>query len=344
MQPTETGTRKDDHIRITLEEDVTFGDMTNGLESYRLVHCALPELDLDAVDPSTEFLGHRLSYPLLISSMTGGTPWSGTFNRILAEAAAATGIGMGLGSTRAMLEDPNVTGTFQVRRYAPELFLLANLGAVQLNRGYGIDACRHLVDLTEADGLCLHLNPLQEALQPEGDTQFGGLLNRIEAVCAALPVPVIVKEVGWGLSAEVAERLINVGVTALDVAGAGGTSWSQVELHRHSDPSEREVAASFRNWGIPTVESLRQIRAISTDIPLIASGGLQTGIEVATCLALGADVAALAAVLLRAAAESPEALQERIDILCRQLTIAMFVTGSSDVAALRSAKLVKREF
>ncbi|MBN1249426.1 MAG: type 2 isopentenyl-diphosphate Delta-isomerase, partial [Anaerolineae bacterium] len=282
------------------------------------------------------------SYPLLIASMTGGTPQSGVLNRILAEAAAASGIGMGLGSTRVMLENPAVAHTFQVRKFAPDIFLLANLGAVQLNHGYGIDACRRLVDLTEANGLYLHLNPLQEALQPEGDTQFSGLLKRIEALCTVLSVPVVVKEVGWGLSAEVARQLIEAGVAALDVAGAGGTSWSQVELHRQVSAREQEVAASFRNWGIPTAESLLQIRNIAPDIPLIASGGLTTGIEVAKCLALGADIAALAAVFLKAAATSAEALQERIDILCRQLKIAMFVTRSANVAALRSAKLVKK--
>lgn len=342
MQPTGTGARKDDHIRIALEEDVSFAGTTNGLEAYRFEHCALPELSLDEIDPSTEFLGHRLSYPLLIASMTGGTTQSATFNRILAEAAGAVGIGMGLGSTRVMLENPQVADTFQVRRYAPDILLLANLGAVQLNHGYDAEACRQLVDLTKADGLYLHLNPLQEALQPEGDTEFSGLLRRIEAVCKALPVPVIVKEVGWGLSTSIARRLIEAGVAALEVAGAGGTSWSQVEFHRLGASADREVAESFRNWGIPTAESLVQLRAMAPDLPLIASGGLRTGIEVAKCLALGADVAALAAVLLRAAAASPEALQERISIICRQLTIAMFVTGSAHIGALKTAPLVRR--
>jgi isopentenyl-diphosphate Delta-isomerase len=341
MHPTDIGARKDDHLRIALGEDVSAVGITNGLEDYRFVHCALPEIDLEDVNPATDFLGHRLAYPLIIASMTGGTPQSGNLNRILAEAAVEAGIGMGLGSTRAMLENPKVTKTFQVRSYAPDLFLLANLGAVQLNHGYGIDACRRLIDLTEANGLYLHLNPLQEALQPGGDTQFSGLLTHIEALCTALPVPVIVKEVGWGLSTGVARQLIDAGVAALDTAGAGGTSWSEVERYRQDSAVEQEIAASFRGWGIPTATSLVQIRRISADIPLIASGGLTTGIEVAKCLALGADIASLAAVLLRAAATSPEALYERITILCRQLTIAMFVTGSATIADLRAGRLIE---
>lgn len=341
MHPTDIGARKDDHLRITLEEDVAAVGVTNGLEAYRFVHCALPEIDFEDVNPATDFLGHHLAYPLIIASMTGGTPQSGALNRILAEAAVEAGIGMGLGSTRAMLENPEVTSTFQVRSYAPDLFLLANLGAVQLNHGYGIDACRRLIDLTEANGLYLHLNPLQEALQPGGDTQFGGLLTRIETLCAALPVPVIVKEVGWGLSAGVAQKLIDAGVAALDTAGAGGTSWSEIERYRQDSAVEREIAASFRDWGIPTAASLLQIRHISPDIPLIASGGLRSGIEAAKCLALGADVASFAAVLLRAAAISSEALYEHVTILCRQLTTAMFVTGSATIADLRAGRLIE---
>ncbi|MGC9469229.1 MAG: type 2 isopentenyl-diphosphate Delta-isomerase [Anaerolineae bacterium] len=341
MVSRETGARKDDHLRINLEEDVSFGHVTSGLDAYRFVHQALPELDLEEVDTTVEFLGHRLSMPLLISSMTGGTPESGRINRILAEAAEEAGIGMGLGSTRAMLERPEAAATFQVRDVAPHILLLANLGAVQLNYGYTINDCRRLVDLTEADGLYLHLNPLQEALQPEGDTRFAGLLRRIEEVCSALQAPVIVKEVGWGLSARAARSLIDAGVAALDVAGAGGTSWSQVELHRQISVADQEVAASFRNWGIPTAESLRMIRFIDPEVPVVASGGLITGIDIAKCLALGANIAGLARTMLRAAAVSAKALHERIAILRRQLRISMFATGCPDIAALREAEIIQ---
>ncbi|MCD6285757.1 MAG: type 2 isopentenyl-diphosphate Delta-isomerase, partial [Anaerolineae bacterium] len=255
MHPPDTGSRKDDHIRINLEEDVTSTTATTGLEHYRFVHQALPGVNFDAVDPSTAFLKHRLSLPLLISSMTGGTDRAGEINRILAEAAQEAGIGMGLGSTRAVLERPEVAWTFQVRKYAPDILLLANLGAVQLNYGYGLDDCRRLVDLTEANALSLHLNPLQEALQPEGDTRFAGLLPRIEAVCRGLCVPVVVKEVGWGLSKRAVRQLIDAGVAALDVAGAGGTSWSQVEYYRQEHAAGRELHRRSRERALPTPES-----------------------------------------------------------------------------------------
>ena len=343
MPPLRTGARKDDHIRINLEEDVSFDQTTTGLERYRFVHQALPELDLEEIDTTTTFLGHQLAFPVLIASMTGGTPHAGQINRILAEVAAAAGIGMGLGSTRAMLEDPGAAWTFQMRKYAPNLVLFANLGAVQLNYGYGVDDCRRIVEETEADGLFLHLNPLQEALQPEGDTRFSGLVKRIEEVCRALPVPVIAKEVGWGISSKVARWLLDAGIAALDVAGAGGTSWSQVEMHRSQSWVQREVAASFREWGIPTSEAILMVREVSVDVPLVASGGLKTGIDVAKCLALGADVATLAGVMLRAATDGPETLREQLEILHRQIIISMFVTGAQDIEALRDVEMVSHE-
>ena len=338
MTNPQTGARKDEHIRINLEEDVSFDQVTTGLERYRFTHQALPECDLADVDTTTRFLDHLLAFPMLIASMTGGTQRTGDINRMLAEVAQAVGIGMGLGSMRAALEDPQVLATFQVRRYAPDILLLANLGAVQLNYGCGPDACRRLVDLVEADGLFLHLNPLQEALQPEGDTRFTGIVRRIEAVCRALEVPVIVKEVGWGLSAKAARMLIEAGVAALDVAGAGGTSWSQVEMHRGQNTVQREVAAAFRNWGIPTAQAIQDVRRVAPEIPLIASGGLRTGVDIAKALALGTDVATMAAVLLQAV-NSPQALYERIEIIRRQLTIAMFATGAPTIVQLKQTNL-----
>ena len=331
--------RKDDHLRINLEEDVSFQGLTTGLERYHFTHQALPELNLEDVRADTTFLGKHLSYPLLIASMTGGSPHAANINRRLAAVAQEFGIGMGLGSLRAALERPETAWTFQVREYAPDILLLANLGAVQLNYGYGPDECRRAVELVEADGLFLHLNPLQEALQPEGDTHFAGLVRRIEAVCRALEVPVIVKEVGWGLSEQAARWLVEAGVAALDVAGAGGTSWSQVEMYRSHDAVQREVAASFRDWGIPTAEAVQQARRVAPELPLIASGGLRDGLEIAKTLALGADVASLAGPLLRAAVASPESLRERMEIITRQLRIAMFAAGAEDIAALQRTPL-----
>lgn len=332
--------RKADHIRISLEEDVSFETLTSGFERYRFVHCALPEISLEAVDTAVVFLGKRLQAPLLISSMTGGTPQGREINRRLARAAQEAGIGMGLGSLRAALEDPTLAETYRVRDVAPDILLLANLGAVQLNYGYTVDHCRRAVEMVEADGLVLHLNPLQEALQPEGQTDFSGLLRKIEAVCRALEVPVIVKEVGWGLSADVARRLADAGVAALDVAGAGGTSWSQVEMYRAENGLQRAVAAAFRDWGIPTAEAVREVRQALPHIPIVASGGIRDGIQVAKAIALGATVCGVARPFLVAAAESAEAVAETAAVLITQLRVAMFAVGAPDLSALARAPLV----
>ena len=251
--------RKRDHLRICADKDTRSG-LSTGLETYQLVHCALPELSLDAIDTATPFLGRPLSAPLLISAMTGGVPDALEINRNLARAAQALGVAMGLGSQRAGLDTPDLMSTYQVRDVAPDILLLANLGAVQLVHGHGVDDCRRIVDVIEADALVLHLNPLQEALQPEGDTDFRGLLDGIAAVCSALPVPVIVKEVGWGISAVVAERLHQAGVAAIDVSGAGGTSWSKVEGQRAATSQAFEVTCAFDDWGLPTAEALVAVR------------------------------------------------------------------------------------
>ncbi|MBP1694772.1 MAG: fni, partial [Chloroflexi bacterium] len=238
------GARKSDHIRINLEEDVRSG-VTTGLEGYRFVHRALPDLNLNEVKLSQRLFGKNLLAPILISSMTGGNEEAAAINRLLAEAAQATGIAMGLGSQRAAIEQPDLAPTFQVRQVAPDILLFANLGAVQLNYDYGIAECQRAVDMIQADALILHLNALQEAVQPEGNTRFAGLIKKIENVCKALPVPVIVKEVGWGFSEQDARCLASAGVSAIDVAGAGGTSWSQVEMYRAKNESQARLAAAF---------------------------------------------------------------------------------------------------
>lgn len=332
--------RKSDHIRISLQEDVNSKHISTGFERYRFEHCALPEFDLEDIDVSITLLGKRLNAPLIISPMTGGTPEAKEINERLAEAAQAAGIGMGLGSQRAALEDPTLEYTYQVRHVAPDILLLANLGAVQLNLGYGPAECCRAVEMVEADALVLHLNPLQEALQPHGDTHFSGLLSKIEAICRVLPVPVVVKEVGWGISEQVAQSLANAGVAAIDVAGAGGSSWSQVEMHRARSRWEREVAAAFAGWGIPTVESLIMARRGAPGIPLIASGGIRDGIQMAKAIALGATACGIAAPFLHAATRSASAVMELITILVTQLRIAMFAAGASNIRALAETPLV----
>ncbi|OQA39778.1 MAG: Isopentenyl-diphosphate delta-isomerase [Chloroflexi bacterium ADurb.Bin325] len=327
--------RKADHIRINLEEDVQFPNLTTGFERFRLVHQALPELDLAAIDTRVTFLGKPLRLPLLISSMTGGTDAAQAINRGLAEAAQARGLAMGVGSQRTGIEQADTVATFRVRDIAPDILLFANLGAVQLNYRYGVDECRRAVDMIGADALILHLNPLQEALQADGDWNWQGVLGKIETVCRTLGVPVIAKEVGWGLSEDAARRLAEAGVAALDVAGSGGTSWSEVEYHRAATERLRRLARAFADWGIPTAESLRLARRGAADLPLIASGGMRTGIEAAKALALDAALVGIASPFLKAAAAGPEEVIAAVDLFADELRIAMFCAGAGDVAALR---------
>jgi isopentenyl-diphosphate delta-isomerase len=327
--------RKADHIRIVAEEDVGFAQLTTGLERYRFVHQALPEIDLEAVDPSTSLFGRRLAAPLLISCMTGGVARGGALNRILAEAAQHARVAIGVGSQRAALDDPTLEETFQIRAIAPDVPLLANLGAAQLASDAGVDRCRRVVQMIEADALVIHVNPLQEALQPEGTARFAGLIARIGEASAALDVPVIVKEVGWGIAENVARALAGVGVAGIDVAGAGGTSWSEVERRRIADPVMARVAEEFRDWGIATAESIVAARRGHPQGLVIASGGLRTGLDVAKCLALGADAAGLAAPLLRAAVVSRQAVDECLRGIVAGLRIAMFCIGAADLAALK---------
>ncbi len=339
----QTSQRKADHIRINLEENVQFPRLTTGLQRYRFVHQALPDLDLAAIDTTLSLFGRRLSAPLLISSMTGGTAEAQSINRALATAAQEHQIAMGLGSQRAAIEEPELAPTFQVRQVAPDILLFANLGAVQLNYGYGIEQCKRAVEMVEADALILHLNVLQEALQPEGDTRWSGLLRRIEQVCRALPVPVIAKEVGWGLSEQAASQLAGAGVAALDVAGSGGTSWSEVEYHRAPTTFHAQVARAFEDWGIPTATSLQMARRGAPEVPLIASGGLRDGVDIAKCIALGASLCGMAGPFLRAATQSPEALNELIRAIVAQLRIAMLCAGASSLEDLRSTPLLRMD-
>ncbi|MBG7609370.1 MAG: type 2 isopentenyl-diphosphate Delta-isomerase [Anaerolineae bacterium] len=335
---TPTSARKADHIRINLEKDVRSG-LTTGLERYHFVHQALPELDLDKVDLGITFFGRRLSAPVLVSSMTGGTEQANSINRVLAMAAQETGIAMGLGSQRAAIENHNLSTSFKVRDIAPDILLFANLGAVQLNYGYGIEQCQLAVDMIEADALILHLNPLQEAVQPKGDTQFSGLLQKIEGVCKTLTVPVIAKEVGWGISKQAARQLFSAGVAAIDVAGAGGTSWSQVEMHRAENESQARLAAAFLAWGIPTSNSIQNIRSNAPGLPIIASGGIRTGLDIAKSIALGATLGGLAAPFLQSANVSLEKTIQLSQEIQREIQIAMFAAGVENISALQQTIL-----
>ncbi len=337
-----TQTRKADHLRICLEEDVQFRHLTNGLEKYRFTHACLPELNIEQVDLTTTFLDKKLGAPLLISSMTGGTEQAKLINYRLAEAAQKYRLAMGVGSQRVAVENPDVAHTFNIRTVAPDALLFANLGAVQLNYTYGLEQCLRVVEILSADALILHLNPLQECIQPKGDTNFNGLLDKIQILCEKISVPVIAKEVGNGISVAMAEKLIAAGVNAIDVAGAGGTSWAKVEGERAENNLQRRLGKTFADWGIPTAECIVQIRNSYPDIPLIASGGLRNGMEVAKTIALGADLAGLAFPFLQAAADSPSALDELVEILMAEIRTVLFCTGNSNLAELKRSNVLSK--
>ncbi len=333
--------RKADHIKINLEKDVRSA-LTTGLEDYHFTHEALPELDLKRVDTSLKLFDKRLAAPILISSMTGGTEEAETINLRLAETAYVMRIAMGVGSQRAAIEHPEQAKTFQVRRVAPDILLFANLGAVQLNYGYGIDQCRRAVEMIQADALILHLNPLQEAVQAGGDINFEGLAKKIEEVCKKLEVPVIAKEVGWGISERTAKLLSDCGVSAIDVAGAGGTSWSQVEMHRAPDEFTRELAATFVGWGIPTADSILNVRKAAPNVGIFASGGIQDGLDIAKCIALGATLGGMAGQFLKAAAVSSEKAVEVMKLTKKQIEVTMFAAGAGTLDDLKDGKLIKQ--
>ncbi|GAA3405356.1 type 2 isopentenyl-diphosphate Delta-isomerase [Paenibacillus hodogayensis] len=336
-----TERRKAEHIRICLEEDVESRSEGAGFGRYRFRHQALPEIDFAEIDTTGEWLGKRLRAPLLISSMTGGTEEALAINRRLAEAAEHRGWAMGIGSVRAAVERPELARTFRVRDVAPTIPLIANIGAVQLNYGYGAEECLRAVELAEADALVLHLNGMQELFQPEGNTNFKGLLERIGFLCRTLPVPVGVKEVGWGIGGETTRRLADAGVAFVDVAGAGGTSWSQVEKFRLTDPVRRAAADAFADWGISTAQCLVEARESAPGCTLVASGGLATGVDAAKAIALGADVAGFGRSLLGPAVESAERAALVLARIEFELRAAMFGIGADSLERLRATTLLE---
>lgn len=336
-----TQQRKKEHLELCLDTKTVTDPAGAGFDHYHFIHNALPDLDFDELDTGTMFLGKRLGAPLLISSMTGGFELARKVNRNLAAAAQQLGLAMGVGSQRVAIEQPMVADSFQVRAVAPDILLLGNLGAVQLNYGYGVEQCRRAVDMIGADGLILHLNVLQEAVQPEGNRNFKGLSEKIATVCRELGAPVVAKEVGSGISADVAVRLARAGVKAIDVAGKGGTSWYAVEATR-AVKAGKPVDAAFIQWGIPTEEALIQVRQALPEMELVASGGIRTGLDVAKAIALGANIAALGQPLLASALESSDKVVEFLSAIIRELKIAMLCAGAANVDALRQTALVRR--
>ncbi|MFD2670378.1 type 2 isopentenyl-diphosphate Delta-isomerase [Marinicrinis sediminis] len=328
--------RKQDHIQICLEEEVEGLNQTNGFDQYHFQHEALPEIHFHAISTRSSFLGKALKVPYLVSSMTGGTDEATRINRKLAKAAQERGWAFGVGSVRAAIEHPELMDSFRVRDVAPDVPILTNLGAVQLNEGYGVEACQQAVEAIEADGLVLHLNSLQEIFQPEGDVNFEGLLSKIEQLCRALPFPVGVKEVGFGINGKLAQKLIEAGVAFVDVAGAGGTSWIQVEKYRLQDPVRRAAAQTFAEWGIPTAVCLEQMRSYAPHAVRIASGGMKNGLDAAKAMALGGHLVGFGRTLLPAAVEGEEPLHLLMQQLEFELRAAMFGVGCADLDALGS--------
>lgn len=333
--------RKSQHIKITLNEKVTGESISTGLESFVFMHNALPEIGFDEISIETRLLGFECKTPFLISSMTGGTAFAETINRNLAIAAEESGWMLALGSTRALLDSDGHSSSFLMRKYAPSVPIIANLGAVQFNYGYGVEECRKIIELTEADMLVLHLNSIQEVIQENGDTNFKGILKKIEQVCSMLEVPVGVKEVGWGIDGQTAKKLIDAGVSFIDVAGAGGTSWSQVEKFRAKDTIKRVAAEAFSEWGIPTAESIKLVRKESVDLPLIASGGMQTGLDGAKTIALGADLVGFGRSILKEATQSAEDVLEIMKIREMELRMSMFGIGALTIQELKNTPRLK---
>jgi isopentenyl-diphosphate delta-isomerase len=334
--------RKNDHLDIVLNSPHSAMKRTTGFEQWRFEHCAMPELHLDEIDLGCRLFGKTLRAPLLISSMTGGASRAAMINRHLAQAAQQLGLAMGVGSQRVALESRENSGlTRELRQLAPDIALLSNLGAAQIAGPEGVDYARRAVEMIEADALIIHLNPLQEALQSGGDRDWRGVLAAIEKTVAVLPVPVVVKEVGAGLSVNVARQLSEAGVAMLDVAGAGGTSWAAVEGERAAQAHHRAVAMAFANWGIPTAQALTDLQRAMPEMPLIASGGIANGIDAAKALRLGASLVGQAAAVLGSATVSCETVAAHFQVVIDQLRVACFCTGSANLEALRQATLVR---
>ncbi len=332
--------RKSEHIRVSLEQDVHFKNKTAGFENYRFIHCALPEINLSDVSTEIEFLGKSLLYPMMISAITGGYDGALEINQQLAEVCREEKVALSVGSQRQTIENDDYLESFSiVRKIAPEGAIIGNIGAAQVSAINDIYPFQKMVDLIEADAMAVHLNPLQEALQPGGDTEFRGVLKGIERLVKGLKVPIIVKEVGCGISEDVAKKLVNAGVTYIEISGAGGTSWAGIESYRGA---KKHLALSFWDWGIPTARSLEMVKKVK-GARIIASGGIENGITIAKALALGAELCGSALPLLKVLMNKKiEGLRFLLQSWKEELKLAMFLTGSQRINDLRRGGVIEK--
>jgi len=341
----ETESRKRSHIETTMQQDVQFRTKKTGFDDVELVHNAIPGIDRDDVNLSVDLFGHHMAAPLVIESMTGGTPTAAKLNEILAQVAEELGIAIGVGSQRAGIEKPELAYTYKiVRDNAPHALVFANLGAPQLVKGYGLEQMRKAVEMVKADGLYIHLNSVQECVQVEGEPVFKGAMEKIREGAEELGVPVILKETGSGFSHETAVALEKIGVKGVDVAGAGGTSWAAVEYYRAKEkesPLHERLGETFWDWGIPTAASVVEVSR-STQLTVIASGGVRNGLHGAKALALGADAFGLALPFLKSTPGGVEEVKRKLQAILLELRTAMFLTGSKNVAELQKSPAVIR--
>ena len=338
-----TEKRKAEHIRICLNEKAQARNATTGFEDIQFIHRALPEIDKQKIDLSTKIFGHKFSAPIIVGAMTGGTPEATRINAAIAEAVEKLQLGMGVGSQRAAIEDAKLGKTFAVaRKKAPTAFLIANIGGVQLVHGYSIKEVKKTIEMIDADAVAIHLNALQEAVQPEGQTNFKGVLAKIGEIAGELDKPVIVKETGSGIGAEDARKLEAAGVNAIDVGGTGGTSFAAVEYYRaegHANSVQQFLGDAFWDWGIPTAVSLAETTQ-TVKIPVIASGGVRSGTDVAKALALNASLASVSQPVLQAAVKGAKDTENTLSLLIEELRNVMFLVGAEKVENLAKTPVV----
>lgn len=336
----EINQRKTEHIDLCLKENVEGVNKTTGLEGISFIHNALPEINFNDINLESSFLNKKIKAPFLVSSMTGGSELAANINHNLAKAAEDKGWAIALGSTRALLESDSHKESFMIRKSAQTVPLIANLGAVQLNYGYGVEEVKQIIEQTGADSLVLHLNSLQEVVQDGGDLNFAGLLPKIEKICREVDHPIGVKEVGFGIDGHVAKQLTDVGISYIDVAGAGGTSWSQVEKLRSQDPLRKAAAEAFNSWGLPTKDCIVSVNKHVQGVPVVASGGMKTGLDAAKAIAIGADMVGFARQLLQAATESVDAVKLVMDQIELELKMAMFGIGVKNIEELKNTRRI----